>query len=594
MAIREVYKPAPSIVDSKQRSWKIRGDDAAPRMSFQSETVWVPLGSTQVDVDIRAHELAHIRWTPEDAYEQLSEYPSNLVNAVEDGRINSLLEQCEVRAPDYSEHPIYDEEKVRASMARNPLIAAMMRYCAEGTGWKARAQEILEDLYPDDAAWINAQAETLSVANAEFDAVASVVRETYETYCTEQPDEPEEDEPDEGDSIEGESDGDPGETDDGESGESGQDEGDDESDEDESGQDESDEDDGSSDEDSGGSGDSPGDEESDAGGSGSGTSGESDQEGDGPAGESDEPDTGAGSGMGATGGSSSDEEQQPGDDSGTPAPSRPKPEAPLDPDKDTEVDTDAAPWKATEALKEKEEETEDPVIGDVDGPDIEINDIDEKEAAAEGVKGLWELRDSRSSKLSTGTAPWCDVHLKETALTQTLPRAHRAAKRGEYYGRVPKYPHRMATDRKVFSRKQGGIKYPGTVLVDVSGSMALTGKDIGRVLDSYPTAEMRDYSACFAGNFGELRTVAKDGKRLTDKELNKGRACSSCRSNGIDGPALRWLATQPRPRFWISDGKVNGSNQRMTQNLLDECAKICAENRIIRVGSPDEFIKKYC
>jgi hypothetical protein len=82
--------------------------------------------------------------------------------------------------------------------------------------------------------------------------------------------------------------------------------------------------------------------------------------------------------------------------------------------------------------------------------------------------------------------------------------------------------------------------------------------------------------------------------RLTTEELDRGRCCSACRSNGIDGLALRWLATMPRPRFWICDGKVNGVDERMAQNLIDECIQLCSKHRIIRVGSVAEFLKKYC
>ena len=595
--IKELYRPAPALVDAKQREWAIRDDSAAPRMSFQAETIWVPLDGSQVSIDIRAHELAHIRWTPEDAYEQLSEFPPDLVNAAEDGRINALLEARGIRAPDYSEHPIYDEANVRDSFARHPMIAAMMRYCAEGTGWKARAQEILEEMYPQDAPWINAQAERLSVEDAEFDVVKDVVRETYEVYCMEQPP-PEPGDGESGESGEGDQQqGQAGKSSQGESGEPGEGE--------------------ESEGESGGSGEpTDGDESEQSGQSSGGQSADGSQasgkaeEGNGQeqSGESNSAQTpsnevgdGAGSGTSSGAGSTSNEASTPGTGPDAPpaekGPARPRPESPLDPG-EVEVPTDSAPWKATEALKEEQEANAqpEPKIGDPDnGMALEIEGNDEEEGIRDGVKGLWEIRDRRPAQLRDGTANWIStVHVMTPELTQDLPRAHRAAKRGEFYGRAPRYPHRMATDRRIFARKQGGNQYPGTVLVDVSGSMALSGVDIGEVLDRYPTAEIRDYSACFVNGFGHLRVVAKDGKRLTDRELDANRACSSCRSNGIDGPALRWLATQPRPRFWISDGMVNGQREMMTVNLLEECAQLCAQHRIIRVPSVAEFLRKYC
>ncbi len=243
----------------------------------------------------------------------------------------------------------------------------------------------------------------------------------------------------------------------------------------------------------------------------------------------------------------------------------------------------------------KRPEDDAPTVSNEGGQEsLQINGIDEDEAVEAGVKGLWAHRDIVQPRLKNRKGQWCDMRIKEPELTQALPRARRAAKRGEFYGRAPRYPHRMATDRRVFARKQGGKEYPGTLLVDVSGTMALTGTEIGHVLDSYPAAEVRDYSSCFVNNYGDLRTVAKDGMRLTNEQLDAGRCCNSCRSNGVDGPALRWLAQQPRPRFWISDGKVNGVNEMMTVNLLEECARLCAQNRIIRVSSVEEFIRRYC
>jgi hypothetical protein len=62
------------------------------------------------------------------------------------------------------------------------------------------------------------------------------------------------------------------------------------------------------------------------------------------------------------------------------------------------------------------------------------------------------------------------------------------------------------------------------------------------------------------------------------------------RGNVIDGPALRWLASQPGPRIWISDGRVTGVRDRSSLDLVVEAMGICRRNQITRVDKADSLL----
>ena len=59
-------------------------------------------------------------------------------------------------------------------------------------------------------------------------------------------------------------------------------------------------------------------------------------------------------------------------------------------------------------------------------------------------------------------------------------------------------------------------------------------------------------------------------------------------SNVVDQPALEWLARQPGPRIWISDGKVTGCNDRPSRRVKQACAEICRRSHIRRVDDAAE------
>jgi hypothetical protein len=125
----------------------------------------------------------------------------------------------------------------------------------------------------------------------------------------------------------------------------------------------------------------------------------------------------------------------------------------------------------------------------------------------------------------------------------------------------------------------------GTMLIDTSGSMRLSGKDLDRLIAHAPAGAM---VAIYSGkmSIGELRIVARDGRRAAASDLEPYG-----HGNVVDYPALQWLAKQRGPRAWISDGQVTGTGDIQTEVLQARCAEICAAGRITRVPDVKAAVK---
>jgi hypothetical protein len=137
-------------------------------------------------------------------------------------------------------------------------------------------------------------------------------------------------------------------------------------------------------------------------------------------------------------------------------------------------------------------------------------------------------------------------------------------------------PYRLPVDGRVFVRHK---KIPGgTVLIDGSGSMNLRQEHLAQILAHAPAATIGLYSG--KGKKGVLSVVASKGRVVDGDGLKKAEYGSG---NVVDGPALRWLATQASPRCWVSDGFVTGQNDRPSIDLFAEAAILCKEHSITRV-----------
>lgn len=153
------------------------------------------------------------------------------------------------------------------------------------------------------------------------------------------------------------------------------------------------------------------------------------------------------------------------------------------------------------------------------------------------------------------------------------------------FGTNPKYINRYCIDKKIFKQRQR--TYGGTILIDASGSMRFDGEDILEIMQELPAVTIAMYNQQY-GNHGTLRIIGKDGKRVTEEYLDM----HSGGGNGVDGPALEWLAKMPPARIWISDMYVFGRYGGNEINLLQECIQICKRNGITRLADINE-VKKF-
>ena len=153
-------------------------------------------------------------------------------------------------------------------------------------------------------------------------------------------------------------------------------------------------------------------------------------------------------------------------------------------------------------------------------------------------------------------------------------------------GVIPTAIHRIPTDGAVFTtrRKTKG----GTVLCDASGSMHYSDSDIERILQEAPGSTVAFYAgANYGAPRGRIVVAADRGRATSVDEIH--RALPG-KENLIDGPALRWLARQPAPRFWISDEGVGGvADFGPGGPCHRECLEICRAANITIVPRIDSL-----
>lgn len=140
-------------------------------------------------------------------------------------------------------------------------------------------------------------------------------------------------------------------------------------------------------------------------------------------------------------------------------------------------------------------------------------------------------------------------------------------------GCVPTAMYRLPVDGQVFRTKHP--KAGGTVLCDWSGSMSYSDEDIARIIRLAPAATIAFYSGSTYSGKGAIIIGAENGRAATIEELRRARPGSD---NVVDAPALRWLAAQKGPLFWVSDEEVGfggGSDFGYGSQSWRECRAIC-------------------
>jgi hypothetical protein len=223
------------------------------------------------------------------------------------------------------------------------------------------------------------------------------------------------------------------------------------------------------------------------------------------------------------------------------------------------------------------------------GPSRRVRDmLKQKDGSAKQERMLHELLGGKPAPgEGGGDAKWGDM------TTTTLPLHTTTVKPGEGRkwrttdqptSKVTK-PHRLMKwgDRLGFKRrpKKGGT---GSFLMDCSGSMSWTPDQILKVLDAMPRSNIGLYSG--RRSTGQLVIVAKGGKRATRQAIEEVVSRMG-HSNVVDGPALRWLAKQPEPRVWVSDGLATEIGDGCTGTSIAEAAILMKRAKAKRVEKPD-------
>ncbi len=149
-------------------------------------------------------------------------------------------------------------------------------------------------------------------------------------------------------------------------------------------------------------------------------------------------------------------------------------------------------------------------------------------------------------------------------------------------GAILRAPWRVTTDQRVFRHTR--VPKTGSVLIDASGSMGLSPNDVQRIAATVPAGIVAAYGAdC---QEGPLRILAHHG-RIT-KDANAYEFPSA---NVIDIPALEWLATQPKPRVWVSDGRVTGLNDTTYPSITARAESLQRSATINRVDNVSAAVK---
>lgn len=171
------------------------------------------------------------------------------------------------------------------------------------------------------------------------------------------------------------------------------------------------------------------------------------------------------------------------------------------------------------------------------------------------------------------------VHPPLLAHQQIIRRVY--ARKSTDSGTAPYEVSRVLTDQKVFRESRPTIK--GSVLIDGSGSMGLTSEEIIKICSEIPGAVIGVY--CGSTDWGRLIIAAVNGRIVDFETLQSLRPGGS---NVVDGPALEWLMTQPRPRVWVSDGHVTGVGDGTCEEVRKDAERIRVQGHISRIDAIKE------
>ena len=233
----------------------------------------------------------------------------------------------------------------------------------------------------------------------------------------------------------------------------------------------------------------------------------------------------------------------------------------------------ATPVKETEADETEADE------GDGEGErhrahsNIGITPDSIKEGFGERLKGITPDRNQY------GVPCWGELRIEKLPLTTLVAGTIGKKRIPSNMGRSPRRLHRYLTDpeMRIFDRTIKGRG--GVIVLDASGSMDFTKKEIRTILEAAPGVTVLAYTD--RGDNGTNAWVLADKGRMVDELPDL------CHGNGVDLPAIEWgVKNKQRPNspvIWVSDGGVCGPSQGFSNALAIQCIKYCVKNRVLVV-----------
>lgn len=254
------------------------------------------------------------------------------------------------------------------------------------------------------------------------------------------------------------------------------------------------------------------------------------------------------------------------------------------------VDRLANPPQPEESPEEEENQQ-----GKAKEQDGQPNDGGAKQKGANGKpspvskEDVKKARPAQNSMGRQGVAPqWAQLRVHKLPLTRHAHGGMGRKRRATNIGRNPRRIGRMLVDpeRRIFDATKKGNG--GVVLIDGSGSMALTTNDIVKIVESAPGATVAVYSTDSANVKDNLLILAEKGRMVDTLPQRHG-------GNGVDGPALKWAIEQRQhsnaPVVFITDGQVHGISQGYNDLLAMDCINMVLKHKVIVRKNVEQGVK---
>lgn len=187
-----------------------------------------------------------------------------------------------------------------------------------------------------------------------------------------------------------------------------------------------------------------------------------------------------------------------------------------------------------------------------------------------------------------GVPQWAELKVRKLALTRHAPGGLGRKRKATDMGRNPRRIGNALADpnKRIFDSSKKGNG--GVVIIDGSGSMALTTEDIVKIVDSAHGATVAVYSADSANVNDNLLILAEKGKMVQELPPRNG-------GNGVDAPALKWGIGQKQhakaPVVFVTDGMVHGIGQGYEDILAMDCINLVLRNKVIVRPNVTEAVK---